>query len=377
MIVLGVMTGTSCDGLDAACVDIGPNRWRPLWNRSAPYPAELRRRVLTMQNPKAKLTTRELLDIDRDLGLWYARELSKMTRSKPASIRPAVISNHGQTVAHFPQPGARGTTLQLGDASRIAAATGLTVVSGLRDGDMAAGGQGAPLLPLFHHRIARGRSGVALHNLGGISNLTYIGRSGVKMAFDTGPANAWIDFAAQKMGAGNFDRGGRIAARGVVDGKAVERVLREHFFFAKKPPKSTGRDDFPFEFLLKRTRARGADLVATATAITAASIAQAYRRHIIARGMPLKEILCCGGGALNPTLLSWIQMLLPEARVSTTADAGVDPMLVESQGFAYFGYLSLLGQPLGGSWTGAHSFGPPGAITPGENWAKVLREIRA
>jgi anhydro-N-acetylmuramic acid kinase len=374
--VLGVMTGTSCDGMDGACVEIGASKWRPLWSETAPYPASLRERVLAMQNPRAKLTTRELLELDRDLGAWYGSVLARWTQGRPSAQRPQVIANHGQTVAHFPAPRARGTTLQIGDATRVAQATGLTVVSGLRDGDMAAGGEGAPLLPLFHRRMAGVDTGVAIHNLGGISNFSYIDRGDLKLAFDTGPANLWIDAAVTRMKGGNFDRDGRLAARGEVDARAVRRVIKEHFFFAKKPPKSTGRDDYPFEYLLKRTRARGADLVATATAITASSIAEAYRRHVLARGWPLQRILFCGGGALNPTLLAWVQTLLPETRVSTTRDVGVDPMLVEAQGFAYFGYLSLTGLPLGGAWTGARGFGPPGQITPGENWDAVLKSLR-
>ncbi len=383
---MGIMTGTSCDGLDAACLEVHGEKWQFLWSASAEYPEPLRNRVLKMQEPRARITTQLLLELNRDLGDWYARTASRMIAG--SSRKPDVIANHGQTVAHFPARGAKGTTLQLGDPTRIAELTGLTVVASFRDGDMAAGGEGAPLAPRFHIELARalrselpGAKGIALHNLGGISNLTYIGAAGgsrepVVFAFDTGPANLWIDEAVKRhtRGRQSFDRGGLIAASGAIDHAAVERVMKFPYF-RKGVPKSTGRDDFPFEYLLARTKARGADLVATATAITAVSVADAYRRFVL-RKHPLSAIYFCGGGARNEMLIDSVAALLPEVKVQSLGDVGFDETLVECQAFAILGYRSLRGLPLGGPWTGVKGWGPPGHIVPGKNWARVIDGLR-
>ncbi len=372
------MTGTSCDGLDAACISIDPDGWEPLWSATVSYPAALRKRVLDAQKPGTKLTSRDWLALERDLGEWYASALSTAIKKRAPGERPHVIANHGQTVAHFPASKRQGMTWQLGDSTRIARATGLTVVSGFRNGDMAAGGEGAPLAPGFHLLLASvldpTQLGIAIHNIGGISNLTYIGSEVI--AFDTGPGNCWIDAATEiaTRGKSKFDRDGKLARQGDVDASAVDAVLK-NAFFKKAPPKSTGRDDFPFELFKSKTRARGADLVATATAVTAESIAQAYENFILKKRLPLKAIYITGGGAKNPALMDGLRNYLAPIQVSTLEDAGFDPQLVESQAFAYFGFLSLLGQPVSGAWTGAQGFAPPGQITPGENWVDVLSMI--
>src|SRR6185295_12619776 len=245
---------------------------------SVPYPKPLRERVLGFQIPGADRSLEVLLKLHRDLGEWYGQSFARILKGK--NRRADVIANHGQTVAHFPAPGGMGVTLQLGDPTRIARATGLTVAAHFRSGDMAAGGEGAPLLPLYHKLLAehldRTGRGLSIHNLGGISNLTYIAPRGSKdqiLAFDTGPANIWIDAATELATGGRkkFDDGGKIAMRGKIDIEGVRRALR-HPYFRKPVPKSTGRDDFPFELLFSSTRARGADLVATATAVTVESI---------------------------------------------------------------------------------------------------------
>jgi anhydro-N-acetylmuramic acid kinase len=379
---MGIMTGTSCDGLDAACIVISASGWEPLWSESLPYPAPLRKRVLAAQLPGAKLSLRELLELHRDLGEWYAKSAAKIARSKSA-LAPHLIANHGQTISHFPAAKAQGMTLQLGDPSRIARETGLTVVSQFRDGDMAAGGQGAPLVPLFHRMIAYGLSqgqppqGIAIHNIGGISNVTYLGPDDRIIAFDTGPGNLWIDAAAERATRGKLkmDRGGRLAMQGEVDERGLATLLR-HPFFKLAPPKSTGRDDFTPAGLFAGTRAKGADLVATATAVTIESIARAYENHIRKAGLPLEAIYVCGGGAKNPSLMEGLRARLDPVPVGTLDEAGLDASLIEAQAFAMFGFLSLQGQPLGGSWTGARGYAPPGMITPGENWPDLISLMR-
>ena len=371
------MTGTSCDGLDASCLEFDSEGWKSLWSSSAPYPAPLRKRVLSIQEPKSRHSLSEVQALHRDLGDWYAKVLVRLLKNRPADV----IANHGQTIGHFPaEHGSSGVTLQSGDPTRIVAATGLTCVSHFRDGDMAVGGQGAPLVPLFHQLLADkfggAEQGLAIHNIGGISNLTYLGPGDQVIAFDTGPGNAWIDAAISlaTRGKQKIDKGGKTARGAEPDPKAIEACLN-HRFFSKKPPKSTGRDDFPFQLLLSKTRKRDSSLVASATWITIESIARAYERFILAQELPLERIVVCGGGAKNSYVLKGLQMRLPEIKVESMKDAGWDPQAVESQAFAYFGFLSLLGMPIGGPWTGAKKFGPPGQITPGRNWTELLDKL--
>jgi anhydro-N-acetylmuramic acid kinase len=331
--------------------------------------------VLEAQRPGSRWTALDWLRLERDLGEWYGDAILACLKGRP---RPDLIANHGQTVSHFPND---GMTLQMGEPTRIARATGLTVACGFRSGDLAAGGQGAPLAPLFHRLIAQAlaspHESVAIHNLGGFSNLTYLGPRGRILAFDTGPANVWIDAAIEKATGGRrkFDEGGRMAAAGAPDARAVERALR-HPFFVKKPPKSTGRDDFPISDFFRLTRARGADLVATATEIAARSIAEAYHDFILARRMPLDRVFFCGGGARNATLLTSVAEKLPQAMVQRLDRKGLDSQMIEPQAFAFFGFLALLGQPLGGAWTGVRGFGPPAHLIPGENWPELLAKLR-
>jgi anhydro-N-acetylmuramic acid kinase len=362
MRIAGVMTGTSCDGLDIACLEFSGKSWRALWSRSAPYPKKLRERVLNSQLPGAKLSLKEFGELHRDLGLWYAATISKILSRLPHSQYPDAIACHGQTVAHFPAAKKQGFTLQLGDPARIAAATGLTVISNFRDGDMAAGGEGAPLAPRFHELI--GDKNTAIHNLGGISNLTFLGPTTV--AFDTGPGNCWIDAATELATGKKFDRDGRLASRGRPDPKAVQKILALKFF-QRPPPKSTGRDDFPFSLLLSATRERGVNLVATATEITVESIARAYERF----APTARAIYFCGGGAKNKHLLKRIQERLPAIRVRILEDS----QYLEAQAFAYFGYLALRGRPLGGSWTGVFGWAPSAHIIAGRNWGQIVRRL--
>lgn len=324
------------------------------------------------------MSLKEILSLHRDLGTWYGAALKKILHSQ--RLKPEVIANHGQTVAHFPSLKGQGMTLQLGDATRIAVATRRTVIAHFREGDLAAGGQGAPLAPFFHKLLAqtfgKAQKGIAIHNLGGISNLTYLGPKKTFLAFDTGPASVWIDAATELASKGKmkFDRGGALAKQGVVDTQCVQQVLK-HPYFSACLPKSTGRDDFPLNYFLSRTHATGTDLISTATQITVESIAQAYETWILGKKLPLSKVYFCGGGAQNLTLMNRLRTRLPKISWSTLAEEGVDPQTVEAQAFALFGFCSLFGLPVGGPWTSVPEFGPPGHIIPGENWDGILKKL--
>lgn len=372
--ILGVMTGTSCDGLDAACLEISRGKMKSLWQASLPYPSDLKKRVLEAQKPGAKFTAKEWYELHRDLGVWYGKSFKTLVARHPRA-KPQFIANHGQTVLHYPTLKPTGITVQLGDPSVIAEITGLSVISNFRNGDVAAGGEGAPLLPLLHHSLAHRHGlmeGIAFHNLGGFSNLTYLGPDCMVFAFDTGPANAWIDFAVEQFTRGKmtYDRDGKLASMGKVNVTLLHSLL-SHPYFKKKPPKSTGRDDFTLEALKKKVKKLNVDTVATLTELTAVSIANAYKDFILKKGLPLSEIYFCGGGSFNSFLLKRIQFHLKGVKIKRVEDLKLSSSHIEAEGFAYLGYLSLLGEPIGGPWTGVKTFGPPGMITPGENWYKL------
>ena len=221
----------------------GRHGWKTLWTASLSYPARLRRRVLEAQRYGHTPLELEALALNRDLGDWYGEALARLIRRKPARARPHAIANHGQTVVHRPES---GVTLQLGDPARVAARTGLTTISHFRHGDLAVGGEGAPLAPLFHKLLAGRLSdsrqrGIAVHNIGGISNLTYLGPRGKVLAFDTGPGNIWIDAVAARAtrGRARMDRDGTPRGLGEIDLRAVAAVLR-HPYFSKPIPEIHG-----------------------------------------------------------------------------------------------------------------------------------------
>lgn len=375
--IVGVMTGTSCDGLDAVHMKISDRGMTTLDSLRAEYPTALRSRVLDIQTPGSKHSLKALLEIDRDLGIWFAKTLKPWCSRKPVDL----IANHGQTVAHHRGGNQLGTTLQLGDPFILAARTGITVCSQFRRGDLAMEGEGAPLLPIFHQKIIETyfskEDGVAIHNLGGISNLSYFRKGICEMAFDTGPANCWIDAATQHMTRGrlSFDRDGKIAQKGEIDHAAVARA-RKLPYFKLSPPKSTGRDDFHAPLLFQLTKKRDEDFVTTATEITVQTVVDAYQKFIIRKSKPLKKIILLGGGAKNPFLVRKLQKHLRPVQVVTSDSLGLDSQLIEAQGFAYMGYLSLQGKALGGKWTGAKKNAPPGFLIPAENWKSLLRKIR-
>jgi anhydro-N-acetylmuramic acid kinase len=259
--ILGAMTGTSLDGIDAVCMQFSKQpgshpQMDFLWFEQASYPLSLRKQLLTFQ--KTPLETKNvltLLHLDEQLGNWYAKTFKTMMKKHPKA-RPDVIANHGQTVFHLAalasaHPPTRGLSLQIGSPYIIACELGITTIHGFRQGDLAAFGQGAPLAPLFHehliqvlldsHKLKNAQKGVSIHNLGGFSNLSYFQHGKLCQAFDTGPANSWIDEACflATQGKKTYDHKGLLASQGKVDKKLLNKLLG-HSFFKKPLPKSTG-----------------------------------------------------------------------------------------------------------------------------------------
>lgn len=389
LVVLGAMTGTSCDALDAACVRfeldgrLTAPRFKLLWTASTAYPAALRDAVLRHQEPGTRLPIEGWLKLHRSLGDWYGTAIAGLIGSKKGP-RIDLIANHGQTVAHFPPV----STLQLGEPSSIALKTGLTVASDFRWGDVCAGGQGAPLVPGFHQLVAQSlglsRKGISIHNLGGISNLTYpfAGRdSAGPLAWDTGPANLWIDAVVRVRSGGKlqFDDLGQMGKKGRANEGAVRKLLA-HPFFKLTPPKSTGRDAFSESDAVACVAGLSTDdAVATVTRATAASIVRDYHRHILGAGRRLSDIYFCGGGSRNAALLAAIEdefnRIGHPVAIHTTAKLGLDPQSMEAIAFAFLGYRAAMGLALGGSWTGAAPGAPPAKLTPGKNWRRLLLKL--
>lgn len=342
MIALGIMSGTSADGMDAAAVEIGPERPRPairlLAHAARQHPAALRYRILAAGSG-APLPAHDVATLHAALGDAYAslaRELIAL-----AGKAPACVAVHGQTIAHFP---AERATLQIGDVSRVALVTGVPAIDDFRSADIALGGQGAPLVPFADHLLFADGTPRAILNIGGIANLTLLPteRAADVLAFDTGPGNMVIDQLARK-GGDELDRDGAAAARGSVSDAVLARALG-HPYFGRTGPKSTGREEFGAPFaqrLLGDVRAGGGsldDAIATATALTVESIARALD------GGPWRELVIAGGGARNTTLVEGLRTRT-KLPIRLSDALGIPAEAREAVAFAVLGAYRLAGEP--------------------------------
>lgn len=352
MRVAGLMSGTSLDGIDVAIVEIRGRGWskrvRTLAFRTVAYPEKVRQAILGVSNAPAHTATISRLNFL--LGELYAEaliETARRARIRLDSI--GLIGSHGQTIFHEGTPvsflGRRiASTLQIGEAAVLAERTGIPVVADFRPRDIAAGGRGAPLVPyvdylLFRHR----RRGRVLLNIGGIANITAIPPSAPPeqvIAFDTGPGNMVVDALARHhtRGRWKFDRDGRLAARGRVNRDLLDQLLGDDYF-RQPPPKSAGREQYGREFV-ERLLATGLplpDLIATATAFTAAAVALGIERFVRPR-MPVHELIVSGGGVHNPRMMAQLAAFLPGVSVATSGDYGVDADAKEAIAFAVLAY---------------------------------------
>jgi len=336
MRVVGLMSGTSVDGVDTGIVDIDRGKVKLLAFDTFAYPAALRRRILGLCRPESARLD-DICHCNFVLGEVFADAVIKLCSKSGISLSSIdLIGSHGQTICH--QPSCKRysgkmirSTLQIGEPSVIAERTGITTIADFRPRDMASGGQGAPLVPyadyvLFKHKkLTR-----AVQNIGGIANVTFLPggcEQDDTIAFDTGPGNMVIDSVVQLVNGGRkfCDTGGKIAARGKVDKRLLNELLR-HPFFKRCPPKSTGREEFGADFaerIYRRAKKKGladADVVATVTALTAKSIAQAYQRFL--KTVP-DELILCGGGSHNRTLVEMLHAELPDVKMLSTDDFGI------------------------------------------------------
>ncbi|QIS05457.1 anhydro-N-acetylmuramic acid kinase [Nocardia brasiliensis] len=365
MRVVGLMSGTSHDAIDAvaAAISLRDNtiEVQLAGLLSRPYPAELRAELIAAL-PPGSIDLATVCRLDTAIGQEFAAAADAAVHEFFGGAADLIVS-HGQTMYHWVTDGRAHGTLQLGQPAWIAEHTGLPVVSDLRPRDIAAGGQGAPLVALFDLLWLAGRAGrAAALNIGGIANATVTGTPAV--AFDTGPGNALIDaaVAAATDGAELFDRDGRRAARGTVDEALLKALLAEPYYRAAAP-KTTGKELFNSAYLARVLRDHplsGDDIVATVTALTARTIADA-----LAPFAP-DEVIVSGGGTLNPTLLAMLRAQLGSTTLRTSDELGLPSAAKEAAAFAVLGFLTVHG--LAGTdpaTTGARHARVLGSITPG------------
>jgi anhydro-N-acetylmuramic acid kinase len=359
MVVAGVMSGTSADGINVALVRLGSTGdssshiFRLLGHAEYSYPAKVRSAVLSAMNAK-QASVADLSRLNFLLGKLYADAV--LATQRRLRVKADLVGCHGQTLYHQGEEQAFlgrkiVATWQTGEAAVIAARVGAPVVSDFRPADMAAGGKGAPLVPYLDYLLFRdSKIGRIVQNIGGIANLTAIpaGADASRVfAFDTGPGNMVIDAVTEKLFGRAFDRGGKIAASGVVLEPVLEQVLTRKFFRAA-PPKTAGREEFGREFVREFLRACGSsrkeDVVATATALTARSIADAVQRFVTKQSGPartgFRELILSGGGARNATLVAMLtDNLAPlEIQLRFSDEFGLPSEAKEAVAFAVLAY---------------------------------------
>jgi anhydro-N-acetylmuramic acid kinase len=349
---LGLISGTSMDAIDAALVDFDVSPLRIVATSATAFELSLKSRVSALIDRADRVALDDVGQIDVELGRAFAQAaLELMQKAGVGASGVTAIGSHGQTLRHRPDLAAP-FTWQIGDPNTLAEMTGVSVVADFRRRDVAAGGQGAPLLPVFHDQVFRsdGEDRV-IANLGGIANITILTRDCSVTGFDTGPANRLLDaWIAQHLGK-EFDAGGEWAASGQVDGTLLRELLDEPYL-RLAPPKSTGRELFNLGWLQNKLglfSRQPRDVQATLQQYTAATLAAAVRQYA-----PGATLYVCGGGAHNLGLLNALAALIAPSRVASTAALGLDPDYVEAVAFAWFAKRTLEGlASSSGSVTGA------------------------
>ncbi len=336
---IGLMSGTSLDGVDGVIADFALHApTLVLASASLPFEASFKDELLALNTPGENELHRAALAANQ-LVETYAQVIERLLTNAAASgIRRqdiVAIGAHGQTVRHRPQEFGVGYTLQLNNPALLAERTCIDVVADFRTADVAAGGQGAPLVPAFHAAIWGDNSHArAVLNIGGISNITLLHAGDAVQGFDCGPGNALMDFWCQRHTGQPYDNAGAWAASGQVHAPLLNQLL-DSPYFSRLPPKSTGRDLFNPTWLEQQLGSFGtlppADVQASLTALTAQACAQDLRRYLPAA----TELLVCGGGALNTELMRQIGLALPGVQVSSTQAHGLPPLQVEATAFAW------------------------------------------
>lgn len=341
---IGLISGTSADGIDAALVHFEHGTPQLVHALTHPWPAALRDQILRVAQDETKLDLDAYGHLDVAIGHVFAdASQALLTRSDTPAHAVRAIGSHGQTIRHRPT-GDHPFTLQIGDATVIAERVEIDVVADFRRADIAAGGQGAPLLPAVHAMLLAtpGQTRVVL-NLGGIANITVLSADGSVIGFDTGPANGLLDAWCLRHRGEAFDRDGIFAASGQID-QALLSAMLDDAYFSLPPPKSTGREHFHLGWLDAHARSASlppADVQATLLELTVRSVAAAIDRH----APDASDVLLCGGGVHNSVLVRRLSEVLNPRAVRSTHEHGIDPDYLEATAFAWLARQRLLGLP--------------------------------
>ncbi len=345
--IIALMSGTSCDSIDAGLCEVSPDlSCKLISGINYKYPEHIRAKIFQIFDGTA--TLKDICQMNFAIGKCFA-EAANILISE--FCKPDFISSHGQTVYHYPFDEkldniSLKSTLQIGESSVIAKETGCLTISNFREADIAAGGQGAPLVCFADDKWFRGKN-VAVQNIGGISNVTVISKEHDTFGFDTGLGNIMIDYCTQKFYNKPFDEDGKIAASGNISESWLDCLLQDEYYF-KNPPKTTGREYFSPKYIentLKFAPQNPADIIATVTALTAKTITSSYERFIYPN-IDIDEVVIGGGGAYNPTLMKFIRQYLPKhIELKTHEDYNISNNFKEVMAFAVLGYCTYYNIP--------------------------------
>ena len=347
--IIGLMSGTSCDGIDAGLCEVYPDlRCKLIRGINYKYPEHIRAKIFNLFSGHADV--QDVCQMNFAVGHCFA-DACKLLISE--FEKPDLIASHGQTIYHYPQDEKLDginlkSTLQIGESAVIAQETGCPVVSNFREADIAAGGSGAPLVCFADEKWFKPlKKNMCIQNIGGISNVTVVAKEVETFGFDTGMGNIMIDYCADKFFDIPYDKDGKIANNGTISESWLDCLLRDEYYF-KKPPKTSGREYFSVRYIenaIKFGPKDPKDIIATATALTAKSIAQAYERFIYPAA-EIEEVVVSGGGAYNPALLKYLRHYLPKhINLKTHKDYGISNNFKEVMAFALLGYCYYYGIP--------------------------------
>lgn len=347
--IIGLMSGTSCDSIDAGLCEVTPDlKCKLIYGINYKYPEHIRAKIFQLFSGNASI--KDVCQMNFAIGKCFADACNSIISEFG---KPDLIASHGQTIYHAPQNESLDgislkSTLQIGESAVIAKETGCLTISNFREADIAAGGEGAPLVCFADEKWFKptGKN-IAVQNIGGISNVTMISHSHPTFGFDTGLGNIMIDYCTNKFFGKSYDENGEIAKSGNISESWLECLLQDEYYF-KNPPKTTGREYFSpmyIENALKFAPSEPKDIIATVTALTAKTIAQAYERFILPE-LDIEEVVIGGGGAYNPTLMNFLRIYLPDdIKLKTHEDYGISNNFKEVMAFALLGYCTYYGIP--------------------------------
>lgn len=351
--IIALMSGTSCDSIDVGLCEVNPDLSCKLIDGiNFEYPEHVREKIFEIFDKKA--TVQDICQMNFAIGKCFAEGANILIKKWG---KPDFISSHGQTIFHFPIDEkidniSMKSTLQIGESSVIAQETGCLTISNFREADIAQGGEGAPLVCFADEKwfkpLARN---IAVQNIGGISNVTVISSEYSTFGFDTGVGNLMLDYCCRKFFDIPYDKDGKIAASGIVSDTWLQCLLQDDYYY-KVPPKTTGREYFSEKYIENALKSavnfgldKPEDIIATLTALTAKSIAEAYERYIYPN-VGIKEVVVGGGGAYNPTMMKYLRTYLPKhIELLTHEDYGISNNFKEVMAFAVLGYCTFYGIP--------------------------------